>query len=50
MPSGSFTSGFEAVGFGGVVEHVESHMFDEGHILGAMAGSQAREIVMEDDI
>ena len=33
-----------------VAYHVHSHVFDDGHVLGSAACSQARQVVVKDDV
>ena len=48
--SGEFSSVFEACGWLRLSEDVHGHVFDPGHVFGAVAGPQADEVVMEDHI
>ncbi len=50
VPSGEFSSVLEAGGWFGLADEVHGHVFDDGHVFGSVAGSEAGEIVVEDDI
>jgi len=45
-----FTADLEAVLIVLSAHEVHGHVFDDGHILGSGTGSEAGEVVMEDDI
>ena len=47
---GEFSPDLEAVLIVLSAHQVHGHVFDDGHILGAGTGSEAGEVVMEDDI
>src|SRR4051812_49741244 len=48
VPSGELAAVFEACGWRGLLPEVHGHVSDDGHVLGAVAGAQAREVVVED--
>ena len=41
---------FEAVLVLRMTDEVHGHVFDDGHVLGAVTGSQSGEIIVEDDV
>src|SRR4051794_13100193 len=50
VPSGELAAVFEACGWRGLPHEVHGHVSEDGHVLGAMAGAQAGEVVVEDDV
>ena len=50
VPSGGFAFGAEAFFAGSGFDEIESHVFDGGHVFGTVFGSEAHEIVVEDDV
>src|SRR3954470_15007179 len=50
VPSGELAAVFEACGWRGLSHEVQGHVSDDGHVLGAIAGAQASEVVVEDHV
>lgn len=50
VPSGGFSSGFEAVFSRGLFDKIHGHVFDGGHVARSVAGAQAHEVVVEDNV
>ena len=50
VPSGLFSAVFEAGDRLCLCEEIEGGVLDDGHVGGAMSGSQACQIIAEDDI
>src|SRR4051794_41748921 len=50
VPSGELAAVFEACGWRGLSHEVQGHVSDDGHVLGAVAGAQASEVVVEDHV
>ena len=50
VPAGGFAFDAEAVFAGCRFHEVEGHVFDGRHVFGAVGGSQAHEIVVEDGV
>jgi hypothetical protein len=50
VPSEGFSACFEGGLVGDFLDEIEDHVFDDSHVGGAVCGSQAHEIVVEDDV
>src|SRR6266436_2199479 len=50
VPSGSFAPSLDRALVGGLSHQVEGEMADNGHVPGAMAGAQARLVLIEGHI
>jgi hypothetical protein len=50
IPGGGFSADFEAVLVLCAAQEVHGHVSDGRHVLGTVAGSEAAQVFMEDDI